>query len=566
MTDTVAFAKKYVERGWQVFPLQARQKTPLVKWADVATSDERMAVGWWDNDPDANIGIACGRRSGIVVLDIDAGKDGYESMQALVEEYGQLPETPIAKTGGGGEHIFFKHPGIEIRNSAGKLGAGLDIRGDGGYVVAAPSIHPSGQSYEWLVKPSVIPLADMPQWMIDKLKETPAPVPVHTNGQIANGSRNDTLARRAGAMRRAGFDEDEIYSALTLYNRRNCLPPLSDGEVLQIAKSMQRYQPAQERVDEVPALTDATSLIDDLETEIQEREKNPKAVWGIHYAWPFLSLVTGGKQKGELIYLGGEPGVGKSWFAFQDAMATAIGTKDVPPVSTCLWSGEMPARTAIRRMFEMLGVPKRRMLTGKMGDYWAKFNEAKAYLLTSSLHISDQPLSVTNAEEFIRREIGEHGVEYFVFDYDWLIDSKGANEIETSQVISRTFKTIARKHNVSIMLLSSVNKTGMDTSAEASKSQLSGSGKKIHDADIVYMLTKMNENKAPLDVQYAYKPSEYWKIVVLNIGKGRDLDYHVPDKKILYARETPNPKFKELRELKPEETNIDTWLERSDLQ
>ena len=566
--DTVAFAKKYAEQHWQVFPLQPKQKTPIVKWADVATSDENMAVGWWDNNPEANIGIACGKRSGVIVLDVDAGHGGYESMADLRERYGEIPETAVVKTGSGGEHIYFKHPGVEIRNSASKLGKGLDIRGDGGYVVAPPSIHPNGNAYEWVVRPREVGLADMPQWMIDLLTVKEIPVPVVTNGLIANGSRNDTLTRKAGAMRRAAFSEDEIYPALLAYNRRNCLPPLSDGEVLAISRSMTRYPPAKEDVREVPVLTDMISLADELEAEIEEREKNPKAVWGIHYAWPFLSLITGGKQKGELIYLGGEPGVGKSWFAFQDALITAIGvpSKDIAPVPTCVWSGEMPARTAIRRMFEMLGVPKRRMLTGKMQEYWQTFSEAKAILLNSPLFISDQPLSVEMAEEFIRREMGEHGVEYFVFDYDWLISAKGDGEIETSQTISRTFKTIARKLDVSIMLLSSVNKMGMDTTAATTKSNLSGSGKKIHDADIVYLLTKLNENKVPPEIQRAYLPADYWKIVALNIGKGRDLDYHLPDKKILYARETPSPTFKELRELKPEETSIDSWLERSDLK
>lgn len=572
MTDTVAFAKKYAEQNWQVFPLQARQKTPIVKWADMATSDETMIVGWWDNNPDANIGIACGRRSGVIVLDVDSGHGGYESIAELREKYGEIPETAVVKTGSGGEHIYFKHPGVEIRNSAGKLGRGLDIRGDGGYVVAPPSVHPNGNRYEWVVRPRDVGLAEMPQWMVDLLTVKEAPVPVVTNGLIANGSRNNTLTSKAGAMRRAGFSEDEIFPALLAYNRRNCLPPLPDGEVLSIARSMTRYQPAQEPEIQIAKLTDTESLIDRLEAEILEREKNPKAVWGIPYAWPFLSLATGGKHKGKLIYLGGEPGVGKSWFAEQDAVFTAIGNPSagIAPVPTVYWSGEMSSEEVLGRAFEMLGVPGRRMNTGRMvneyGDYWPAFNQAKAILLNSPLYISDQPLDLDGVDDFMRREIGEHGAEYFVFDYDWLIGARGENEIETSQKISRALKVLARKLNVCVMALSSVNKLGMDTTANVTKSNLSGSGKKIHDADTVYMLTKLNENKVPPEVQRMYLPSDYWKIVTLSISKGRSLDYTLPDKKILYARETPNPKFKELRELKPEETSIDSWLERSDMK
>ena len=206
--DTITFARAYSQKGWQSFPCRPKDKTPLVKWADVATTEDNMLVGWWDNFPDANIGIACGKRSGIVVLDIDAGHGGYESLTALLNKYGPLPKTPVSKTGSGGEHIFFKHPGIEIRNSASKLGKGLDIRGDGGYVVAPPSLHPNGNIYEWVVRPSQVELSDMPEWMIELLKEN-RPEPKETGGtaqqEVIEGGRNDYLTKMAGAMRRKSF-------------------------------------------------------------------------------------------------------------------------------------------------------------------------------------------------------------------------------------------------------------------------------------------------------------------------------------------------------------------------
>jgi len=128
----IDYAVGYSRLGWQSFQLKPKDKTPIVKWADVATCEENMLLGWWEHNPVANIGIACGKRSGIIVLDVDADHDGYESLAELAIEYGALPETPISKTGSGGQHIFFKHPGFEIRNSAGKLGKGLEVRGDGG--------------------------------------------------------------------------------------------------------------------------------------------------------------------------------------------------------------------------------------------------------------------------------------------------------------------------------------------------------------------------------------------------------------------------------------------------
>jgi len=516
--NTANFAVAYADKGWDSFPCKQKDKTPLVRWADVATKEKNMLVGWWDSTPLANIGIACGKRSGIVVLDIDRDHDGFFSLADLILEHGQLPQTPTVKTGNGGEHVYFKHPGIEIRNSAGKLGPGLDIRGDGGYVVAPPSVHPNGNVYEWTVKPSEVPLAEMPKWMIELLQaKTPEQEEVTTTGEIIAGERNNALTKLAGSMRRKGHSEDGIFAALQVFNRERCSPLLSDGEVLQIARSVSRYEP-QDEIKVVKPLPSAWDVIDVLEAEIKEREKNPCDVWGIHYAWDYLSLITGGKQPGELIILAGEPGVGKSWFAHQDAMYTAIGSpsKNIPSTPVLIWSGEMPRKQVYRRMFEMLGVPKRHMLTGNMSPTdWEFFNEAKAIIVNSPIYVSDTSLDLAGIKPMLEKEISEHGIEQVVFDYDWLINAPGKDEIATSQNISRTMKQLTRELNISIVLISSVNKGGMDTTSEnTTKSSVSGSGKKLHDADVIYIMTKFNGDK---NKDYTIAVKDYDRISTLHI-------------------------------------------------
>jgi bifunctional DNA primase/polymerase-like protein/DnaB helicase-like protein/primase-like protein len=564
MNDTVDFAVAYSKLGWQSFQCKPRDKTPLHKWADVATLEENMLLGWWEVNPAANIGIACGKRSGIIVLDVDADHGGYESLTVLQDTYGRLPETPVSRTGSGGEHIIFQHPGIEIRNSAGKLGPGLDIRGDGGYIVAPPSIHPNGQRYEWVVRPSAVPLAPMPEWLIELLQErqAAAPSPAPVDGMIVAGGRNDALFRLASSMRNKGLDEDAIFAALQIYNRKHCAPPLNDGEVLLIAKSTIRYQPKDE-YKTIPALPNAWDVIDKLEAEIVDRQKNPKDVWGIHYAWPYLSIITGGKQKGELTILAGEPGVGKSWWAHQDALYTALGdpSKSIPSTPTLLWSGEMPRKQVFRRFFEMLGVPKRHMLTGQMSaEDWQFFTEAKALIVTSPIYVSDAPLDLKDVRGLLEREIAEHGVEQAIFDYDWLIHASGDGEIEQSQNISRSLKQLARELDLAILLISSVNKMGMDSTNEnVTKSNVSGSGKKLHDADVIYILTKFNEKK---NGDTSIMPNDYDKIATLHISKGRELDYHLPNGAINYMRETPNPKFRELRK----QNDVPAWMNRKDVK
>lgn len=544
--NTILHVKEYSRLHLQCFPLRPREKTPAVKWADIATDEENMLVGWFENSPESNVGIACGKRSGVVVLDIDAGHGGYESIEALQEKYGRLPMTATAKTGGGGEHLFFKHPGVEIHNSAGKLGSGLDIRGDGGYVVAAPSVHPNGNSYEWVIPPEV-GFADMPVWMIEALKSAPAKqIPVVGNGQIANGSRNQTLAVMAGSMRRKSFDEDAIFVALKSHNDKYCVPPLSDGEVLQIAKSIGRYEPsAPPIVKEPPRITSVSDIIDEIATEAQAREADPKKVWGIPYAWERISLATGGKHKGEMIYIAGDSGIGKSWWSHQDTAYTAI-YHEIPAL---IWSGEMSRKQIIRRVMYMLGVDRDALLTGfGMESNWPAFADASALIQNSPLYTSDAPLSLDVLDEFLRVQIGEHGIQQALFDYDRLISAPGESENEKSQNISKFFKQAAVKHDISIMLISSMNKMGMDTtSASAIKSHMSGSGQKVYDSDVIYIFTPVtSDGDVPPALMNEYKPADYYKLMNLRFAKGRELNPALATKKILYARETPKPSFKEL--------------------
>jgi len=156
------------ERGWAVFPLHARQgdgcscgkpacdspaKHPRTQHGlnDASTDPNRIAA-WWANSPNANVGLATGH--GLVVLDVD-GEDGRRSLAALEVEQEPLPTTLTARTGKG-EHRYYRAPGgAQVRNSAStKLGRGLDVRGEGGYVVAPPSEHHTGRRYEWRGPPT----------------------------------------------------------------------------------------------------------------------------------------------------------------------------------------------------------------------------------------------------------------------------------------------------------------------------------------------------------------------------------------------------------------------------
>ena len=138
-------ALQYAGRGWSVFPLKPRGKTPLVKGGfKAATTDRNQIEKWWAKWPQANVGVATGQVSGIIVLDLD-GPEGALMFRQLIGLYGPLPSAAIAATARGA-HIYLTGGTFVCGGSS---GGGADGRGDGGYVVAPPSVHETGAVYRW---------------------------------------------------------------------------------------------------------------------------------------------------------------------------------------------------------------------------------------------------------------------------------------------------------------------------------------------------------------------------------------------------------------------------------
>lgn len=260
-------ARWYAEKlGWAVFPLHSINQRGFctcgkencsssgkhprtlhgVKDAicDVSTIDE-----WWTQWPNANIGVACGSKSGILVLDIDPRNGGDESLEALIQTYGPMPDTVESITGGGGQHLFFNHPASLIRNSSGALRQGLDIKTDGGYVVLPPSLHVSGRHYEWehSSRPDQTAFADPPEWLI-RLLTTKNGSSADTNGtkkyeailegNIREGKRNETIASISGYLLSTNVSPSIAQRLIVACNRVYCDPPLDDNEVMRTVESI----------------------------------------------------------------------------------------------------------------------------------------------------------------------------------------------------------------------------------------------------------------------------------------------------------------------------------------
>jgi hypothetical protein len=221
-----------------------------------ASKDKKKITAWWKQYPKANIGVCTGQVSkGLTVIDFDLAKGADPDLVTL-----GFPITLRVETGGG-FHLWFLSD-QDIKNSASKLGQGIDIRGNGGYVVAPPSVHYSGKTYQFLNQD---PITEFPDDLLAKLNQ-PAPIPQADLNDLnrdddeeiilsyipdlpdmaPEGSRNDFLARMGGKLRRQGFSAEEIETTLITANQKRCSPPLPDREVRQIAQSVSRYIPVEQ--------------------------------------------------------------------------------------------------------------------------------------------------------------------------------------------------------------------------------------------------------------------------------------------------------------------------------
>ena len=247
------YAAKY---GWAVFPIRPETKKPLTPHGcKDAKKDTGPIKAWWRKWPNASVGIATGSISSLVVidedLDEDKGVDGIQTMAAWEKDNGELPETVRAITGRGGAHLYFHYTGSDIGNRAGII-EGVDVRGEGGYVIAPPSIHPNGASYEWECDPEETPLAEVNE-IVKRFLSTGAAG--REDGEkfqlpqiIESGHRNQILYSFACSLQAQGLSDDAILAAVKAENAARCVPPIDDGEISQLVGSALKYTKGESKI------------------------------------------------------------------------------------------------------------------------------------------------------------------------------------------------------------------------------------------------------------------------------------------------------------------------------
>jgi Bifunctional DNA primase/polymerase, N-terminal/Primase C terminal 1 (PriCT-1) len=238
----------YATRDFAIFPCLPRGKVPATHHGcRDATKDLARITAWWCENPDYNVAVATGPLSAVFVLDVD-GLDAEAALRKLQDQYSLFPETVESITPRG-RHLFFKWENGSIRNSAGAVAPGIDIRGDGGYVILPPSIHPSGRPYVWSVD-SGDHFAQAPAWLTNLISGSnsgrhKAKSPEHWHAVITstirNGARNSTLASICGKLLHSGLTELAfLYDVMCCINLARCEVPLSESEVHAIVASVAR--------------------------------------------------------------------------------------------------------------------------------------------------------------------------------------------------------------------------------------------------------------------------------------------------------------------------------------
>lgn len=249
-SDIASAAFAYLRRGWSIIPIERHGKRPLIHWEEYQRRlpKEPELRDWYTRWPYANVAVVTGALSNLVVLDVDPRHGGDKALAKLQQTHGKFPRTVEARSGGGGRHIYFSHPGGTVSNRVG-LVRGVDLRGDGGLVIAPPSVHESGHLYRWRTGrgPDEVEAALLPPWLLaadaggrSRGGHTVEEWRARFGGRVPEGERNTTLASMTGHLLWHGVDPAVALELLSCWNRERCDPPLPDEEVRAVVDSITR--------------------------------------------------------------------------------------------------------------------------------------------------------------------------------------------------------------------------------------------------------------------------------------------------------------------------------------
>lgn len=521
-----AAALYYASLGWAVFPLVPQDKVPLIGKRDGgnglhdATTDADQITAWWTGTPDANVGLVTGSKSGVVVVDVD-GENG----EAALAHYGTLPVTVESRTGKG-RHLLFA--GTTIRNSAGKLGAQLDVRGEGGYIVAPPSVHPNGSRYQWVRGryPGMVPLAEIPETIAARLAGVVGAIPSMTetgapdSGRLAavdvvlvgvqEGGRNQALAEYVGRLLGMGARELEVLELARGVNATKFRPPLPEEEVEAVVKSIAaaHFRNRAPRLIGPASAPRASEPLEPVRMDVFEAmmAKAAQPVDALPTMWPSWNRACRmygggvGLARGWHVVAAGGAGAGKSLIALNLTSAALRSGQSVGWVSL-----EMSREQLLLRLLGIdTGRKLRDMEPGASFD-GGTFAAASYEFMHrmedggASLWMAERPEREMATVERLMREAIDAGCRLLIVDYMQLVSVAGAQRLDDAmRQVSAMVQSLAYRYDVTTLALSQLNRsTTADRDAPPSMHGLAGSSAIENDADQVLLIDHTTKKEHP---------------------------------------------------------------------
>lgn len=518
-------AVRYAEHGWHVFPLQPRGKQPLLKGAGgflSATADIAQVRAWWAQHPTANVGLWPGQ-SGLVVIDID-GPEG----EVTAAKLSLLSEPTLECSTGradGGRHLYFRRPSFSVSNC--DLGHKLDVRGDAGYVVLPPSIHPTGTPYRWQGK--VEDIRELPPGILARLEAVQSGAPNLADGapnrqardiafdeEIGAGGRNNALTRYAGRLIAKGIPEDETLILVAAVNQTKCRPPLPQDElnalVANIATRESRKRvttggttlalvehapPAPDEERQTPEAVAAEQV--ERARALLSRDVSQAPVW----AWPELEAMTGPMLPGDFVVVGSLMGNGKSTLlmsqmdAFAEArMATLYIPLEVDPevcrVRWAAWKLGLDVTPVIRQQWGLLPEGSREAVEMTLDDQRH----------SPFIHFAPpKRITLATLRDWCQWAKDEVGAKVIMLDHLHRMDfgtDAAAHRVTVTEVVRR-LKDMARELELAVIAAAQLNRSTdpIDAFSSPLLGRLKESAGIAEEADVVLMLSRRLKQYLP---------------------------------------------------------------------
>jgi len=523
-------------------------------------------TSWFTEYPDANIAIITGEVSGIIVMDLDSS-----DAETHAAEKGGFDGTPRVVTGRGSQ-VYLKHPEYPVRNSSNRK-LKIDMRGDGGYVVAPPSMHGSGRQYKWVEDCSILDVdpVECPEWVIDFIKHPPMnqlnttkPVTAtntKTNQTVVNtegnkfvdvlrngtstGDRNQTAASLVGHLMKTVKDPNEVWEIINLWNQKNS-PPLDQKELKKTFDSVRSM--------DAKGNLDIDSLLDNANKAVADyNERYVRIPFGGQNLRNLEMMMNGGLAGGRLYIIGGIPSAGKT--VLTNNIADNICLNGNPVLFFSYDDGRVELR--YRTLSRFTGQSIELFNVRSLPDIKSSYSNPDIAKIVNHKYVVEHQTTIEKWEESIEAIRKKHGTApVIIIDYlrKLKTDSKSNDErLRVDDMLSK-LSNLAKKFNTPILAISELARDSYKSGQRLSIASFKETGMIEYEASWLGILAPIEEK----DGEYQIKDN--WEkliqqdgnidIIVFKAKRGTGFTGKIPlklDKDKMTVMDRPaNPKKKKM--------------------